>query len=442
MAGDSLNVWYDPEGDHLEIVFDQKAGYFEDTALENVMRKRDAEGNLLAISIFNLSSFAGTRPPSESTPAYGVWSVFNLDVDDRATFDFEVALGYERLGVEETDPDPESTIVTMHTAPADACAKCPVFFHADKSSPRHRVVERTLEILHKPVSPPVISISEDPLSPVTVTSLCRDQLALALRLFQPQSFSIFPRGWRHEGRRAYRSLVARQGEALAPYVLRDHQVDRFLKFSGQLRKFHAARNRYRSIRWDPLGSLVAPAHSEFLASVARLMIATDLFEQASEGHAPSSEIRLMWLVMAAEALFADDDKSELSYRLAIRMAVLNGAGVADVKGHFDLVRSMYDARNKLMHGAAYVPKPSRRLRELVGDAGFIEIPPDRLLAFNNLVRASILYFIALQDLKREDVLAILDRSLFDPSEIAGLRRRANEYWGFPGYEDEMLSSGR
>jgi hypothetical protein len=62
MAEDSLNVWYDPEGDHLEIVFDQKAGYFEDTSLENEMRKRDAEGRLLAISIFNLSSFVGTRP--------------------------------------------------------------------------------------------------------------------------------------------------------------------------------------------------------------------------------------------------------------------------------------------------------------------------------------------------------------------------------------------
>jgi hypothetical protein len=67
MAGDNLNVWYDPEGDHLEIVFDQKAGYFEDTSLENVMRKRDAEGNLLAISTSNLSSFAGTRPHREST---------------------------------------------------------------------------------------------------------------------------------------------------------------------------------------------------------------------------------------------------------------------------------------------------------------------------------------------------------------------------------------
>ena len=72
MAGDNLNVWYDREGDHLEIVFDQRTGVFEDTSLENVMLKRDAEGNLLAISIFNLSSFAGTRPYPETTSDHGL----------------------------------------------------------------------------------------------------------------------------------------------------------------------------------------------------------------------------------------------------------------------------------------------------------------------------------------------------------------------------------
>ena len=39
MAGDDLNVWYDPEGDYLEIVFDQKAGSFEETS----SRERDAQ---------------------------------------------------------------------------------------------------------------------------------------------------------------------------------------------------------------------------------------------------------------------------------------------------------------------------------------------------------------------------------------------------------------
>jgi hypothetical protein len=444
MAGDNLNVWYDPEGDHLEIVFDQKAGYFEDTSLENVMRKRDAEGNLLAISIFNLSSFAGTRPHPESTSGHGLWAVFNLDIDDPDSFEFDVALGYERL--EDTDPDPESTSVVI--ARADACARCSVFFHADRSSPR--LVERTLEIIHKPLSSPVVSIGEDPLLPVSLTSLCRDQLALALRLFQSQSFLMFPRERRHEGRgRAYLALAAHQAGAPAPYVLRGRQVTRFREFARRLHAFHVDRNLYRCIRRDPLGSGLLtvmtpddPAGAKFFKRVARLMIATDLFEQANEAHALSGEMRLMWLVMAAEALFTDDDKSELGYRLATRMAFLNGAGVEDVKRHWELVRSMYEARSKLMRGTAYVGKPSKRLPGLVGDAGFIEPTPERLLAFNNLVRASILYFIALQDSERRDVLEILDRSLFDPSEVARLRRMANEYWGLTGREDEMLCSGR
>ena len=445
MAEDNLNVWYDPEGDHLEIVFDQKAGYFEDTSFENVMRKRDAEGNLLAISIFNLSSFAGTRPHPESTSGHDLWAVFNLDIDDPDSFEFDVALGYERLGERLEETDPESTSVSI--ARAGECARCSVFLHADRSS--SRLVERTIEIIHKPLSPPVVSIGVDPLSPVSLTSLCRDQLVLALRLFQSQSFLMFHRERRHEGRgRAYLALAAHQAGTPAPYVLRGRQVTRFLEFARKLHPFHVDRNLYRGIRRDPRGPILLPddqAEARFFKRVARLMIATDLFEQSNEAHALSGEMRLMWLVMAAEALFTDDDKSELSYRLATRMAFLNGAGVEDVKRHWELVRSMYEARSKLMHGTAYVGKLSKRLPGLVGDAGFIEPTPERLLAFNNLVRASILYFIAFQDSERRDVLdvlEILDRSVFDPSEVARLRRIANEYWGLTGREDEMLCSGR
>ena len=446
MAGDNLNIWYDREGDHLEIVFDQKPGYFEDTSLENVMRKRDAEGNLLAISIFNVSSFAGTQSHAGPSSGYGLWTVFNLDVADGETFDFDVALGYEWLGETEEETDPESTEVSF--AAADARATCSVFFHADGSSFRRRVTaitERTLEIIHKRLSPPVVSVGEDPLSPVSLTSLCRDQLALSLRLFQPQSFFMFSRGRSHEGRGlAYLALATHQAGAHAPYALRGAQVTWFREFATRLWEFHRDRNRYRSLRKDPRGTLLVtgPEEQSFLRHIARLMIATDLFEQANKDPAVSGEMRLIWLIMAAEALFTDDDKSELSYRLSTRMAVLNGGNVDDVKGHWDLVRSMYDARNRLMHGTAYVRKTSGRLHGLVGEAGFLEIPPDRLLALNNLVRASILYFIGLQGSPRAEVLEILDRSVFDSSEVAKLRRNANEYWGLRGHEDERLCSGR
>src|SRR5216684_2520783 len=114
MAGDNLNVWYDPEG------------------------------NLLAISIFNLSSFAGTRPHPESTSGHDLWAVFNLNIDDPDSFEFDVALGYERLGERLEETDPESTSVSI--ARAGECARCSVFLHADRSS--SRLVERTIEIIH------------------------------------------------------------------------------------------------------------------------------------------------------------------------------------------------------------------------------------------------------------------------------------------------------
>ncbi len=196
MAGDNLNVWYDPEGDHLEIVFDQKTGYFEDTSLENVMRKRDADGNLLAMSIFNLSSFAGTRPHPESTSGHGLWAVFNLDIDDGAGFQFDVALGHERF----EDIEPESTSVVV--ASADLRAPCSVFFHADRSSLRRGatvVVECTLEIIHKPLLSPVISIGQDLLSP-GLLALSRSVGACAEALPAPKVLDV-PSGTAPRGAR-------------------------------------------------------------------------------------------------------------------------------------------------------------------------------------------------------------------------------------------------
>jgi hypothetical protein len=366
MAGDNLNVWFDPEGDHLDIVLDQKAGHFEDTALENVMRKRDAEGNLLALSIFNLSSFARR----ELAASHGRWAVFNLEVDDGATFDFDVALGYQGLGETEGETDPESTSVLI--ADPDARARCSIFFRAPEPPGGRRVpvAERILEILHKPLSSPVISVGEDPLAPVSLTSLCLDQLALSLRLFQPQSFFIAPLGRRREVRGRARYALTLHPEPL-PCDLRGSQIEKFREFAERIGPFHRDRSRYRVLRWDWIGSALAtqPDEVNFLKQTGSLMIATDLFDRANSDPAVPGDLRLLLLVMAAEALFTDDDRSELGHRLASRVAVLNGAGAAEIKQCFALVRLLYEARSKLMHGTAYVPKPSKRLAGVVGAGG-------------------------------------------------------------------------
>jgi uncharacterized protein YuzE len=56
MAEKRLKIWFDPEGDYLEVIFDQKAGYFRETANDQVMEKVDEEGNILGFSVLKVSA--------------------------------------------------------------------------------------------------------------------------------------------------------------------------------------------------------------------------------------------------------------------------------------------------------------------------------------------------------------------------------------------------
>ena len=61
MAGKIVKLWYDPEGDYLEVTFDQKEGHFRETESDQVMEKVDAEGNLLGFSVLKVSALK-SRP--------------------------------------------------------------------------------------------------------------------------------------------------------------------------------------------------------------------------------------------------------------------------------------------------------------------------------------------------------------------------------------------
>lgn len=56
MAERKLKIWYDPEGDYLEVIFDQKPGYFRETANDQVMEKVDEAGNILGFSVLKVSA--------------------------------------------------------------------------------------------------------------------------------------------------------------------------------------------------------------------------------------------------------------------------------------------------------------------------------------------------------------------------------------------------
>lgn len=56
MAGKKLKIWYDREGDYLEVIFDQREGFFRETGNDQVMEKVDAKGNVLGFSVLKVSA--------------------------------------------------------------------------------------------------------------------------------------------------------------------------------------------------------------------------------------------------------------------------------------------------------------------------------------------------------------------------------------------------
>ena len=64
--GEDIKIWYDQEGDYLEVLFEHKAAYFRRTENDAVVEKVDSEGNLLGFSILKVSALRGQHPLSSS----------------------------------------------------------------------------------------------------------------------------------------------------------------------------------------------------------------------------------------------------------------------------------------------------------------------------------------------------------------------------------------
>jgi uncharacterized protein YuzE len=64
--GKEIKIWYDSEGDYLEVIFERKAGYFRETENDAVMEKVDEEGNIIGFSILKVSALKEREPISVS----------------------------------------------------------------------------------------------------------------------------------------------------------------------------------------------------------------------------------------------------------------------------------------------------------------------------------------------------------------------------------------
>jgi uncharacterized protein YuzE len=68
--GKEIRVWYDKEGDYLEVIFERKEGYFRETENDAVMEKVDEKGNIIGFSILKVSALKEQEPLSISLKSH------------------------------------------------------------------------------------------------------------------------------------------------------------------------------------------------------------------------------------------------------------------------------------------------------------------------------------------------------------------------------------
>jgi len=57
-----VKVWFDAEGDFLEVRFSDKAGFMRETKNDVVMERVNEEGNILGFSIMQVTRLARQKP--------------------------------------------------------------------------------------------------------------------------------------------------------------------------------------------------------------------------------------------------------------------------------------------------------------------------------------------------------------------------------------------
>lgn len=56
MADRRVKIWYDREGNFLEVMFEDRPGYFRETASDQVMEKVDHDGHVIGFSVTKVSA--------------------------------------------------------------------------------------------------------------------------------------------------------------------------------------------------------------------------------------------------------------------------------------------------------------------------------------------------------------------------------------------------
>jgi uncharacterized protein YuzE len=57
-----IKVWFDAEGDFLEVLFSEESGFMRETEDDRVMERVDQQGNILGFSVMKVSEIRKEKP--------------------------------------------------------------------------------------------------------------------------------------------------------------------------------------------------------------------------------------------------------------------------------------------------------------------------------------------------------------------------------------------
>lgn len=59
---DKVKLWFDPEGDYIEVTFSDAPGYMRETKNDAVMQRVDEQGRVIGFSVLGVSKFEKDHP--------------------------------------------------------------------------------------------------------------------------------------------------------------------------------------------------------------------------------------------------------------------------------------------------------------------------------------------------------------------------------------------
>jgi hypothetical protein len=59
---DKVKLWFDPEGDYLEVTFSDAPGHMRETNSDAVMQRVDEQGRVIGFSVLGVSKFQKDHP--------------------------------------------------------------------------------------------------------------------------------------------------------------------------------------------------------------------------------------------------------------------------------------------------------------------------------------------------------------------------------------------